>query len=86
MLQNVTSARYVSATKRFAVFFNGDPATAVRLPLSMYAVASAVDAAGGFEDAVRAVLQNRHGVSVDKAQELIDASVRVGVVRRGGPA
>lgn len=58
----------------------------VRLPLGMYAVVNAVDEAGGDENAVLSILQDRHGVSMDEAGGLIEASVRVGVVGRAGSA
>lgn len=85
MIRNVAGGRYVSATKRFAVFFTATP-TAVRLPVSMYAVASAVDTCEGDEDATMVLLQGRHDLSAEKARELLDAAIRVGVVSRDGAA
>lgn len=78
-----TSVRYISATRKFAVFVKDDPVTAFRLPVSMYVTVCAVEAAAGDEAGAELALCNTLNIGSEKATDLIDAAVRVGVVRRG---
>lgn len=82
MLENLVSARYLSATKQFAVFFLKNPTRAVRLPAIMYATMVAIEAADGGENQAITNLMGALKVSHDKAGAMIDAAERLSLIHR----
>lgn len=84
-LYNVTKGRYLSSTKRFAVFFLGEPVRAVRLPVSILAAVAAVDAAEGDSQAAQDALSQSLQIREDQAIALLRAAVRLGVASEVDP-
>lgn len=83
MLTNSTNTKFLSSTKKFAVYFSSNPLRASRVPLGLYAVSLAVDSANGDEAKVLANLSTTLKISETQAQKLVASALDNGLVSRG---
>lgn len=71
---------YVSATRKFAVFFSSKPLYAIRVPIIFTLLMQAIENNKIHSDDIKYYLKAKHNISLSKSDEILSAAERIGLI------